>query len=268
MAAGIVYSDAFGVERELYRVDTGYRYSGGFNPADGEVAKCAAVTHLPVLCPISIDFSTRTFKVLVNAKVVEAATSGATSVKIAKDSLVKVGDEILVAEGQAVAVKALDKSNDAYDVLTVAKLPVALAKGAIVSKAVKAKRSATLVEGAAKGATSVKVRKGSGISGACTFSDGTNDISVTAVAAGSDYDTLTVAALAAEIGTGAVIEEKEATVARVEGVANALNYAREKVEDGMSITALGRAYEIVEKDLYVPLTEADKASLGARFMFI
>ena len=77
-----------------------------------------------------------------------------------------------------------------------------------------------------------------------------------------------MAALAAEIGTGAVIEEKEATVARVEGVANALNYAREKVENGMSITALGRAYEIVEKDLYVPLTEADKASLGARFMFI
>jgi len=31
---------------------------------------------------------------------------------------------------------------------------------------------------------------------------------------------------------------------------------------------LGRAFEIEEDKLYIPVTDADKASLGDRFMFI
>lgn len=269
MAAGIVYNDAFDVERELYRVDTGYRLSGGFNPAEGEVAKLAALSHIPVLCPIAIDFSNRTFKVIVNAKVVAEASASGTTLKIAKGSFVKVNDAILVSEGNSVTVSAIDKSNDAYDELTVSSLPVAVAKGAIVSKAKAVKRQAVVVAEAALAATSVKIAKGSGITGACTLSDGTNDITVSAVdTSRADYDTLAVSALAAAISAGDVISDKTEAYPVVEGVANALNYDRRKIENGMSITALGRAFEIIEKDLYVPLTEADKASLGDRFMFI
>lgn len=269
MAAGIVYSDAFDVERELYRVDTGYRLSGGFNPASGEVAKLSALTHLPVLCPIVIDFANRAFKVLVNAKVTAAASAAATTLKIAKGSFVKVNDALLVSEGQSVTVSAIDKSNDAYDELTVSALPVAVASGAIVSKATNVKRSIKVVAAANAAATSVKIAKNSGITGACTLSDGTNDIAVSAIdTSRADYDTLTVTALTAALASGAVITDKTASYPQVEGVANALNYARTKIEDGMSITALGRAFEIAEADLYIPLTEDDKASLGARFMFI
>lgn len=269
MAAGIVYNDALDVERELYRVDTGYRLSGGFNPAEGEIAKLAALSHLPVLCPVAIDFATRTFTVIVNAKIVEAASASGTALKIAKGSFVKVNDVILVSEGQSVTVSAIDKSNDAYDELTVTSLPVAVAKGAIVSKAKKVKRSAVVLANAASAATSVNIAKGSGITGACTLSDGTNEIAVSAInTSRADYDILTVTALTAALTAGDVINETTDNYPVVEGVANALNYARTKIETGMSITALGRAFEIVEKDLYVPLTEADKASLGARFMFI
>lgn len=269
MAAGIVYNDAFDVERELYRVDTGYRLSGGFNPAEGEVAKLAALSHLPVLCPIAIDFTHRTFIAIVNALVVAAASASDTALKIAKGSFVKVNDELLVSEGQSVTVSAIDKSNDAYDELTVSSLPVAVAKGAIVSKAKKVKRSAVVIADAAQAATAVNIAKGSGITGACTLSDGTNDITVTGVSTSrADYDVLTVSALTAALTSGDEISDKTETYPVVEGVANALNYDRRKIENGMSITALGRAFEIVEKDLYVPLTEADKASLGARFMFI
>lgn len=269
MAAGITYEDAFGVERELYRVDTGYRYSGGFNPAEGEVAKLAALSHLPVLCPIAIDFATRTFVAIVNAKVVEDAALSATSIKVDKGSAVKVNDVLLVAEGQSVTVSAIDKSEGAYDELTVSALPAAVAAGTIVSKAKLVKLSAKVIASADAAATSVKIAKGSNITGACTLSDGTNDITVSAIdKSAADCDTLTVSALTAGLSAGDVIEAATASYPAVEGVANALNYARTKIEKGMSITALGQAYEIIEKDLYVPLTGADKASLGSRFMFI
>ena len=83
-----------------------------------------------------------------------------------------------------------------------------------------------------------------------------------------DYDEVTVTALAAKLTAGTTINEKSAGYAVSEGVANFLNYARERFEKGMSITALGRAFEVVEKELYIPLTAEDKASLSDRFMFI
>lgn len=269
MAAGITYDAAFDVEKELYRVETGYRLSGGFNLASGEIEKCAALKHIPVLCPIAVDFKTRTAVVLHRVKVIEDAAANATSIKVAKGSFTKVNDEILITNGQAVKVSAIDKSDEAFDVLTVDALPVAVAAEAVLPKAKMVKRTAVVYAEAAAEATSVKINKGSNIDGACTFTDGTNDIAVSAIdKSNADYDVLTVTALTAKLEANASIEEKTAAYAVNEGVANFLNYAREPIEKGMSITALGRAFEVVEKDLYIPLTAEDKANLGDRFMFI
>jgi hypothetical protein len=50
-------------------------------------------------------------------------------------------------------------------------------------------------------------------------------------------------------------------------VANKLNYARTKVEPGATITAVGRAYEIIESKLKLPISNDNKVSLGDNFMF-
>lgn len=269
MAAGITYDAPFGVEKELYRVDTGYRLSGGFNLAEGEIEKCSALSHIPVLCPIAVDFKTRTAVVLHRVRVVEAAAEGATSIKIAKDSFTKVNDVFLISNGQSTKVSAINKSDEAFDVLTVSALPVAVAADAVLAKAKKVKRSAVVYAEAAAEATSVKIQKGSNIDGACTFSDGSHDIVISAIdKSNAEYDEVTVTALAAKLTAGTTINEKSAGYAVSEGVANFLNYARERFEKGMSITALGRAFEVVEKELYIPLTAEDKASLSDRFMFI
>ena len=257
------------VEKELYRIDTAYRLSGGFNIAENELAKLAGQTHIPVLCPLFIDFANRTFKVVQNAKVYENAASGATSLKIAKGSFVQVNDELLIGEGQSVTVTAISKSNDDYDALTVDSLPVAIAAGTVVSKAKFEKLSAVVAADAASAATSVKIKKGSNISGACTLSDGTNTITVSAIdKSAADVDTLTVTALSAKLDAGATIEAATASYPVAELVANFANYDRRKIEANMTITALAQAYEIDEANLEVPFTAADKAGVTDRFMFI
>lgn len=267
---GVVYDSApMKAEKELYRIDTAYRLSGGFNIAENELAKLAGQTHIPVLCPLFIDFANRTFKVVQNAKVYEDAAAAATTLKIAKGSFVQVNDELLVGEGQSVTVTAISKSNDDYDALTVDSLPVAIAAGTVVSKAKFEKLSAVVAADAAAAATSVKIKKGSNISGACTLSDGTNTITVSAIdKSKADVDTLTVTALSAKLDAGATIESESASYPVVENVANFANYDRRKIADNMSVTALAQAYEIVEADLEVPFTEADKKGVTDRFMFI
>lgn len=265
MAAGVIYDDnAFEVERELYAVDSGYRSQGGFNL---DIEGLPAGGHVPVLCPLYIDFVNRKAYVVNNLKVVEAAASGATSIKIQKGSFAKAGKFAL--SDSVVTVTKVDTSNEAFDKLTVSALSKAIAAGAVLSEAEAVKLTAKVFANAAAADTSVKIAKGSGITGACTLSDGTNDIAVSAIdTSRADYDTLTVTALTAKLDAGAVIEEKTASSYKAVRVATALNYARTKVETGATVTALFRAYEIKEADLYIPVTEADKASLTSRFMFV
>lgn len=265
MAAGITYeTDPFEVERELYAVDSGYRSQGGFNL---DIEGLPAGAHVPVLCPLLIDYKNRKAYVVNNLKVVEAAAAAATLIKIQKGSFAKAGKFVL-PNGVVVTVSAVDISEEAYDALTVSALSEAIAAGAVLSEAEAVKLTAKVFANAASAATSVKIAKGSGITGACTLTDGTNDIAVSAIdASRADYDVLTVSALTAALSAGAVIEEKTASSYKAKRVATALNYARTKIEVGASVTALYRAYEIKEADLYIPVTEADKASLTSRFMF-
>lgn len=193
MAAGITYFDAEPVERELYAVDSGYRSQGGFNlDTDG----LAGQSHVPVLCPLFIDFKTRKAYVVNNLKVVEKADTGATTIKVQKGGFPKAG-KFMLSSSAGVTVSKVDTSNE-------------------------------------------------------------------------EYDTLTVTATKADIPAGAVLAEAEfkADTYTATRTANALNYARTKIEGGATVTALFRAYEIKEAELYIPVTEADKASLTSRFMFV
>lgn len=267
MPAGITYeTDAFEVERELYAVESGYRCKGGFNL---ETEGLSGQTHVPVLCPLRIDHAARKAYVVINVKVVEAAAADATSIKIQKGSFAKVGMIVMLAASVFATISAINTSESAYDELTLAAAPgAAIPSGAVLTEAEKVKLSAAVFANAAAAATSVKIVKGSGIKGACTLTDGTNDVVVSAVdQSRADYDTLTVTALAAKLDTGAVLTEKTASSAKAVRTANALNYARTKVEKGATVTALYAAMEIKEDQLYIPVTEADKVSLTSRFMF-
>jgi len=193
MAAGITYFDAEPVERELYAVDSGYRSQGGFNlDADG----LAGQSHVPVLCPLFIDFETRKAYVVNNLKVAEKADAGATSIKVQKGGFPKAGT-YMVSSSVGITVSKVDTSGDEYDTLTVSATTAGIPAGAVL--------------------------------------------------------------------TEATLESSTYTASRT---ANALNYARTKIEAGATVTALFRAYEIKEAELYVPVTEADKTSLTSRFMFV
>ncbi len=194
MPAGLKY-DLKGqeVERELCNQKTIYRLAGGFNLVDEDVPNGAIVPHL---APLSVDFKTRTAKVVKNVKIYEDANNSATELKVAKGSVVKVG-MFLGTGAKGAEISAIDKSNPDYDVIA------------------------------------------------------------------------TSAALGASVKQGDVLFEATAANGKEpKNSANFLNYARVKKEDGATVTAVGRAYEIQEDKLYLPVSAKDKESLGARFMFV
>ena len=83
------------------------------------------------------------------------------------------------------------------------------------------------------------------------------------------YDKLTLSAdFGADLEAGDVLfEAAESSGVTKKASATALNYAWTKVEDGATVTAIGRAFEIRPSRLIAPISEADKESLGDRFMF-
>ena len=178
---------------EAARFDTCYRLAGGFNL---DITNLPKGEFVPSLAPIYVDFATRKAYVVKNVKVVEAAASAATSLKIAKGSFAAVGDKYMVGEA-LVTVSAIDKTNENYDVLT-------------------------------------------------------------------------VSALGANVALGAVLPEGKSVNEEVVAVhtANFLNYAWTKVEDGATVTAIGKIFEIDRNKLVVPISNADVANLGDRFLFL
>ena len=127
-----------------------------------------------------------------------------------------------------------------------------------------------VVEPIAAGATSLKVKKGSIAHAGMFLGNGSNGASVVAIdKSNADYDVFTLAegsTLVAEVG--AVLFEATAVGGKTpKATANFLNYAWTKVVEGATIAAIGQAYEIRPSKLIAPISEKDKASLGARFMF-
>lgn len=178
---------------EMCRIETIYRYSGGFNLV---LTNLTGVKTIPPLTPLVLDFKKRQATVVINVEVAEKYTTG-TSMKVKKNSLAYVG--MFIGDGtNGAKVDKIDKANADYDTLTLA---------AAFGSSVTVKAGTVLFEAKAQ--------------------DGT---------------------------------EPKAT-------ATALNYATTKVEEGATVTAIGRAYEIRPTKLIVPISEKDKASLGDRFMF-
>lgn len=195
MPGKVIYPEAgLEVEKELYPINTGYRLTGGFNL---DIEGLPKGKHVPVLCPLAIDFKKRMAYVVNNVRVYEKAEIGATTVKVAKGSFANAGISYMLSEDNYVTVSAVDTSNADYDVLTVSATTAAIEVNSVL--------------------------------------------------------------------TECAVAPSQATAKRS---ANFLNYARTKIEDGATVTALGQAYEIDEAELYIPLTEQDKQSLGDRFMFI
>lgn len=178
---------------EMCRIETIYRYSGGFNLV---LTNLTGVKTIPPLTPLVLDFKKRQATVVINVEVAEKYTTG-TSMKVKKNSLAYVG--MFIGDGtNGAKVNKIDKTNVDYDTLTLA---------AAFGSSVTIEAGTVLFEAKAQ--------------------DG--------------------------------IEPK--------ATATALNYATTKVEEGATVTAIGRAYEIRPTKLIVPISEKDKASLGDRFMF-
>lgn len=148
-------------------------------------------------------------------------------------------------------------------------IPV-LAPLAVDFKTRTAKVSKSVKSVEAINATTLKVQKGSFAKENMHIGNGTNGATITAIdTTNANYDTLTLSVNIADVKAGDVLFEAKTNAGKeVKNPANFLNYARVKKEAGATVTALGQAYEIQTNKLYVPVSDKDKETLGARFMFI
>lgn len=143
MAAGTKYNLTPEYKpEEFYRVETGVRKSG---PWRLDISNLVVGSVLPVFTPVQADYKKRIIVPVRNFRVVEAYTTGDTalSIKVEKGSLAYIG--MFIGSGKKGAeVTAIDKTNKAYDVLTIkAAFGENIAKDAVLFEA-------TAVAGTAK----------------------------------------------------------------------------------------------------------------------
>lgn len=129
------------------------------------------------------------------------------------------------------------------------------------------------VEAAALNATSIKVAKNAFLSFlkvGMFLTDGTHVIEITALdSTNADYDVITTTALAAAIPSGTVLAEAAGeSDAAQKHTPNFMNFGWRNLSNEDTITFVGRVFGILESELYIPVTAADKTALGDRFMFI
>ena len=299
MAAGITYdASTFAAAEELYNVKSGYRMAGGANLY---VADLSAQEKIPPLTPLYV-VADNTYAGVKNAFVVRNARVQANftandtlkKIRIEKGSFWNVGNDIAFNESNYGTIKAIVTTNPGYDEVEFdAAIPSGcdFTKGDVLfpvrvfvgegTTTVTTAHQAVVYEAAVYSdtdITSLKIVKGSGIEdpggGTLTVKLAGNDIVINDFAAGETCDTITITGIEYSVPLGAVLSWSTSVTTPdpdtfvAERTANYLAYAPVKVEAGASVTLLGRAFEIVEDKLYIPVTDADKASLGDRFMFI
>ena len=298
MAAGRTYdASTFAAAEELYNVKSGYRMAGGANL---HVDDLSAQEKIPPLTPLYVVADER-YAGVKNAYVVRNARVQANfvangtlaKIKIEKGSFWNVDDNIAFDESNYGTIKAIVTTNADYDEVEFdAATPCNLTKGDVLfpvkvtkgtgSTTVTTAHEAVVYEAAVYDSTditSLKIVKGSDIevpeSETLTVKFGGNDIVISGINTESnDFDTITITGINYSVPLGTVLrwstsdETDNPDTFVAERTANYLAYAPAKVETGASVTLLGRAFEIVEDKLYIPVTDADKASLGDRFMFI
>lgn len=302
MAAGITYdASAFVAAEELYNVKTGYRLAGGANLY---VTDLSAQEKIPPLAPLYV-VADETYAGVKNAYVVRnakvqanfTADNAVKKIRIEKGSFWKVDDNIAFDESNYGTIKAIVTTNADYDEVEFdAAIPTGcdFLKGDVlfpVTVTDGGKTNVTTYHEAVvyeakvyvpdTPITELRIVKNSGLvvpaAGSLTVKLAGNDIVISNFAAGGAddaYDTITITGIAYSVPLGAVlrwsttVETDNPDTFVAERTANFLAYAPVKVETGASVTLLGRAFEINEDKLYIPVTDADKASLGDRFMFI
>ena len=303
MAAGITYdASTFAAAEELYNVKSGYRMAGGANLS---VTDLSAQEKIPPLTPLYV-VADETYAGVKNAYVVRnarvqanfTANGSLAKIKIEKGSFWNVGDKIAFNKSNYGTIKAIVTTNaDCDEVEFEAAIPTGcdFSKGDVLFPVtVTEGKGSTIVTTAHQAVvykaavytspteiTELKIFKGSGIevpaNGKLDAKLAGNDIDITGFTAGggSDaFDTITITGIKYSVPLGAVlswetsVETPKPDTFVAERTANYLAYAPAKVEAGASVTLLGRAFEIDEDKLYIPVTDADKASLGDRFMFI
>jgi len=300
MAAGRTYdASTFAAAEELYNVKSGYRMAGGANLS---VTDLSAQEKIPPLTPLYVVADER-YAGVKNAYVVRnarvqanfEATGELKKIRIEKGSFWNVDDNIAFDDSNYGTIKAIVTTNADYDEVEFDNaIPTGcnFTKGDVLSpvKVTKGTGStpeitvheAVVYEAAdydSTDITSLKIVKGSDIEdpgeGTLTVKLAGNDIVISGINTESnDYDTITITGIKYSVPLGAVlswetsVETPNPDTFVAERTANYLAYAPVKVEAGASVTLLGRAFEIVEDKLYIPVTDADKASLGDRFMFI
>jgi len=298
MAAGITYdASTFAAAEELYNVKSGYRMAGGANLS---VTDLSAQEKIPPLTPLYV-VADETYAGVKNAYVVRNARVQAdftgkdtlAKISIEKGSFWKVGDNIAFDKSNYGTIKAIVTTNADYDEVEFeAAIPCNLTKGNVLFPVKVTKGSGTTTVTTAHEAVvyeaadyssnaieSLKIVKGSGLvdpgqGKTLTVKFGGNDIVISKFEEGVNFDTITITGINYTVPLGTVlrwstsVETPNPDTFVAERTANYLAYAPVKVEAGASVTLLGRAFEIVEDKLYIPVTDADKASLGDRFMFI
>lgn len=136
-------------------------------------------------------------------------------------------------------------------------------------------KNARVVAAVAANGVNLKVDKGSLIKVGDFISNGTATKKVTAVDRTSDagFDTITIDSTLGALAVGAVLFEAAAADSqKPKNLATHLNYRRTHIPADanakITVTAVGRAYEIRNSLLPNPCSAADKENLGDRFMFI
>lgn len=131
-----------------------------------------------------------------------------------------------------------------------------------------------VVEKVTAGATTIKIAKcpfADFVKAGTLLSDGTNVITVKSVDnSNEDYDTITTKeATKADLESGKVLPEAKGTSdAKAKNVANFASFGWRNLAKENTVALVGRAYSIIDDNLYIPFTEEDKAALTGRFMFI
>lgn len=299
MAAGITYDAVtFKAAEELYNVKSGYRLAGGANLS---VTDLSAQEKIPPLAPLYV-VADETYAGVKNAYVVRnakvqadfTANNTLKKIKIEKGSFWKVDDNIAFDESNYGTINAIVTTNAGYDEVEFddaiptgcnfskgdVLFPVTVTDGEGATTVTTA-HEAVVYEAAVYSSdpiTSLKIVKGSGLvdpgAGTQKVYFGGSEIVISDFAAGETYDTITITGIEYTVPLGTILRWSTTVSTNnpdtfvAERTANFLAYAPVKVETGASVTLLGRAFEINEDKLYIPVTDADKASLGDRFMFI
>lgn len=268
MGMDFVYGNILPDEKELWNEKYTKRHIGGY-PIDRSDLDEGVVIRKST--PLFTDYKAKKVRPIKNVRVVEAAESSHTTLKIMKDNLVRIGDTL--GDGKVMAtITAIDRSSKQYDVLTIAlgiQVPLNLVLFE-VNGFTKVDGTVSVVEAATKTATLVKVGKDSGIVAGDYVGSGNVRQVVEAVTTGEASDELTLgASLGSALAVNAVLNVyKAATVVSPRFFANTINYRPVRALAKETITPVFVAYEIMEDNLPYPVSEIDKKSLGDRFLYI